>query len=67
MRLVVVGDADEHRAFGRQFLAGGDLRLGKGLAEVVGHAHHFSGGAHLGAKNRVDAGKFDHGKTGDFT
>ena len=53
--------------FGRQLLAGGDLRFGKGFAEIVGDAHHFSGGAHLGTENRVDAGKFDQGNTGDFT
>jgi hypothetical protein len=49
------------------YLAGGGLRLGEGLAEVVGHAHHFAGGLHLRPQHGVDAGKLPPGKTGDFT
>src|SRR6266536_4954444 len=39
LRLVVVGHTDENSALGRQHLAGGDLRFGKGFAKVVGDAH----------------------------
>src|SRR5579864_7088571 len=40
---VMIGDADEYRALRGQHLAGGDLSLGEGLAEIVGHAHDFAG------------------------
>src|SRR5437660_7156034 len=60
--LVVVGDADEDGTLRRQLLASGYLRLREGFAKIVSDTHDFSGGAHLGAKNRVDAGKFRPGK-----
>src|ERR1017187_6771274 len=55
--LVVVGDADEDGALRGELLAGGELRFGERFAEVVGYAHDFSGGAHLGAENGVDSGE----------
>jgi hypothetical protein len=58
VRFVVVGDADEEGALRGQLLAGGDLGFGEGFAEIVGHAHDFSGGLHLGAEDGVHAGKF---------
>ena len=54
----MIGDADEDRSLRGQLLSGGELRLGEGFAEVVGHAHHFAGGFHLRPEHRVDAGKF---------
>src|ERR1039457_2390293 len=62
----MVGDANENRALRRQFLAGGNVGFGEGFAEIVGDAHDFSGGAHFGAENRVDAGKFRPGKDRRF-
>src|SRR6516225_6918682 len=58
MPLVSIGDADEDRALGRQLLSSRELRLRKGLAEVIGNTHHFAGGFHFGAEHRVDAGEF---------
>src|SRR6185312_4454137 len=62
VRLVVVGDADEDHALRRQLLSGGELGFGEGFAEVVGHAHDFSGGLHLRAEDRVHAGEFVPGE-----
>ena len=53
--LVVIVDADEHRALRRQLLSRRDLRLGERFAEIFAHAHHFAGGAHLRAEHRIDA------------
>jgi len=64
VRLVVIGDADEERALRRQLLSRGDLRFGKSFAEIVGDTHDFSGGAHFGAEDGVDAGKFRPGEDG---
>ena len=47
-----------------QHLAGCGLGFGEGLAEVVGHAHDFAGGLHLGAENGVDAGELAPGEDG---
>ena len=43
---------------GWQPSSGGELRLGKGFAEGVGHAHNFAGGLHLRTEHGVHAGKF---------
>ncbi len=64
--LVVVVDGEEDGAAGGQNLAGGELRLGEGFAEGGGHAHHFAGGLHLRAENRIDAGKLGPGEDRRF-
>src|SRR5881398_318949 len=45
-----------------QCLSGGKLRLGEGLAEIIGHAHDFTGGFHLRAEHGVHPGKLVPGK-----
>ena len=63
-RLVVVVHADENNAGLRQPLAGGELRLGEREAEGRRNTHHFAGGAHFGAENRIDAAEFVERKHG---
>ena len=53
--LVAVAHADEGLALGRQLDAGGELRLDERFAEGLADTHHFAGGLHLGAEDRVDA------------
>ena len=62
--LVVVVDAHEDGALHGKHLAGSDLRLGEGLAEVVRDAHDLAGGLHLRPEDGVDAGEFAPGKDG---
>ena len=50
-------DAQEHRAAFRQRCSGAELGLGECFAEVLAHAHHFAGGAHLRAQCRVHSGE----------
>ena len=58
----MIVDAEEDGAAGGQHLAGGELRLGEGLAEGGGDAHDFAGGLHLRAEDGVDAGEFVPGE-----
>ena len=62
MWLVVVGNADEDLALRGQLLSGGDLGFGEGFTEVVGHAHDFASGFHLGTEDGVHAGEFVPGE-----
>src|ERR1051326_649353 len=55
MVLILLGDADEDCTGGWQHLAGGDLCLGEGFAEVVRHTHDLAGRFHLGPKYGIDA------------
>ena len=59
VRLVVVVHADECPAGVGEPLAGCQLRLGERRTEARRAAHHLPGRLHLGAQNRVDAGKAD--------
>src|SRR5713226_4106427 len=45
--LVAVIYADEDRSAARQSLSGSNLRLGEGLAEIIGYAHDLARGFHL--------------------
>src|SRR5215472_9199358 len=63
---VAVVDTEKHRAFAGQTLAGGELRLGKGLTIGSRNAHDFAGRAHLGSKNRVYAAEFVEWKNRRF-
>ena len=49
----LVGEADEHSAFGREEGTCGFLALVVSEGVVVGEAEHFASGAHFGAENRV--------------
>src|SRR5271165_5557447 len=49
--LVAIVGTEENATRCWQDLSGCGLRLGKSLSEAVGHAHDFSCGFHLGAKN----------------
>ncbi len=55
-------DAEEHPAGKRQDLAGGQLRLGKGQAEILVDPHDLAGGAHLRAQERVHPGEAPEGE-----
>src|SRR5437879_8700609 len=55
LALIAVVHAQEERSFARQALAGGKLRLSKGLAEIFRDGHDLAGRAHLGAENRIHA------------
>ena len=62
----MIGDADEDHPLYGQALSGCGLGLGKGFAEVVGHAHDFAGGFHLRTEHSVHAGKFVPGEDRRF-
>src|SRR5271157_376204 len=64
--LVAIVGTEENATRCWQDLSGCGLRLGKSLSEAVGHAHDFSCGFHLGAKNGVDAGELTPGEDGRF-
>ena len=57
-RLVVVTNADESGTASRQYFARAHLSFGKCFAECITHTHHFTGGLHLRAKNRVYTREF---------
>src|SRR6202050_630809 len=56
--LVAVIDADENGAFHWESLSRGELSFREGETEGGGDAHHFPGGAHFRAKNRIHAAEF---------
>ena len=56
-KFVAIVDREEHAALIRQRRARAQLRLGERLAEILAHAHHFAGGAHLRTQRRIDAGE----------
>ena len=63
-RAVLLAHRDQHAAALRQRVAGLDLRLRVGAAEVRVDAHHLARALHLGAEQRVDAGELherEHG------
>ena len=54
----MIVDAEERRALQRETLAGGELGFCESEPEGGGDAHHFAGGAHFRAEDRIDTAEF---------
>src|SRR5205823_5687205 len=60
--LVLIADAQEHRALHGQFLSSAQLCLGEGFAEILAYAHYFTGRTHFRTENHIHARELRKGK-----